>query len=61
MRVNYLILIGKTTGNCAISQNAANMAWNPAPVLLRCPKILQTSSKKADMVNSTDTLSRHIT
>lgn len=61
MRVNCLILIGKTTGNCAMSQNEAKTAWNPAPVLLRFPKILQTSPKRADTVNPTDALSWHVT
>lgn len=44
-----------------MSQNEVKMAWNPASVLLRCPKILQTSSTRADMVNPTDTLSWHVT
>lgn len=43
-----------------MSQNEAKMAWNPAPVLLRCP-ILKTSSKKAGMANPTDTPSWHVT
>lgn len=61
MRINCLILIEKTTGNCVMSQNEAKMAWNPAPVLLRCPKTLLTSSKKADVVNPTDTFCWHVT
>lgn len=36
------------------------MAWNPAPVLLRYPKILQAMTKRADTVNPTDTLSWHV-
>lgn len=44
-----------------MSQNEAKTAWNPAPVLLRFPKILQTSPERADTASLTDALFWHVT
>lgn len=40
-----------------MAQNEVKMVWNPALVLLRCPKILQASSEKA---KHTESLAYHL-